>query len=397
MRGVAALYVVVYHVYRALTHYHLLSYPLAFAISWASAGRSAVAVFIVLSGYCLMLPVSRTADMQLAGGWRTFLQRRAWRILPPYYAALALSLLALTPFLHLLNNVAVYGADALPAFEPGVLLSHAFLVHNLSADWIYTIDGPMWSVATECQIYILFVCVLLPLARRFGTIAAVPAGFLIGAFLHSALRINYAASFWFIALFAMGMLAAEITHGTRASARLLRINWSRCSVLIFALFVLSFIVEDRLPIEIGPTVYTVWLDLLVGTGAMFFIIASAKQEHGADAPGNRLAQQVIGTIKRALESPMLVALGAFSYSLYLIHWPIIAVLDAILYRASATAFTHSLLLLASVPLCVLMAYGFHVVFERPFMRRRVRSATWDVAHPVVTGISQNAAPGGGSL
>ena len=57
---------------------------------------------------------------------------------------------------------------ALPAFEPGVVLSHLLLVHNLDERWIFKVDPPLWSVATEWQIYWLFPG-LLAVWRRHGS------------------------------------------------------------------------------------------------------------------------------------------------------------------------------------------------------------------------------------
>jgi peptidoglycan/LPS O-acetylase OafA/YrhL len=89
IRGLAALFVVVNHVFlRAFP-----GYPVDRAPVWAGVfiyGRFAVVVFIVLSGFSLALAPARR-------GWRLdgigrFAARRAWRILPPYWAALAFSL-----------------------------------------------------------------------------------------------------------------------------------------------------------------------------------------------------------------------------------------------------------------------------------------------------------------
>ena len=60
--------------------------------SWLMFGRSAVTVFIVLSGYCLMLPVVQSPRRELRSTFQQFITRRAWRILPPYYGALAVSI-----------------------------------------------------------------------------------------------------------------------------------------------------------------------------------------------------------------------------------------------------------------------------------------------------------------
>src|SRR6186713_3008000 len=88
LRALAAIYVVLFH---AGVGFLDSERPLAgFARTLQrglSYGHDAVAVFIVLSGYCLMLPVAR-ADGQFVRGVPNYFARRAWRILPPYFAAL---------------------------------------------------------------------------------------------------------------------------------------------------------------------------------------------------------------------------------------------------------------------------------------------------------------------
>src|SRR6478752_4047701 len=89
VRGLAALFVVVNHVFlRAFPGYPVDRAP--FWAGWFIYGRFAVVVFIVLSGFSLALSPARR-------GWRLdgisrFARRRAWRILPAYWAALAFSL-----------------------------------------------------------------------------------------------------------------------------------------------------------------------------------------------------------------------------------------------------------------------------------------------------------------
>ncbi len=118
LRGLAALYVVMHHAYYGLTAEASLPPLAAHLTYWLYLGRSAVDVFIVLSGYCLMLPIIRSG--RLSGGSGGFLRRRARRILPPYYAALGVSLLviAVLPPLHDLSHPDALWNEALPAFTP---------------------------------------------------------------------------------------------------------------------------------------------------------------------------------------------------------------------------------------------------------------------------------------
>src|SRR5579883_2111781 len=168
LRGLAAIYVVVYHIYVDMS---AQLQTVAHSSVWVtlvqavlSHGRTSVAAFIVLSGYCLMLPVARSPDGQLTGGWVRYLRRRARRILPPYYAALVLSLLvAIVIPTHWLPLMGEQWNHGQPALNPGAIVSHVLLLHNWSHTWEYRINPPMWSVALEWQIYFLFPLLLLPI------------------------------------------------------------------------------------------------------------------------------------------------------------------------------------------------------------------------------------------
>ena len=94
IRGLAALYVVLVHSYD-----YSSALPLQPALLWLAMakfvryGMFAVVIFIVLSGYCLMLPIVRSNKRYFSGGLLEFFKRRIRRILPPYYAALVFCIL----------------------------------------------------------------------------------------------------------------------------------------------------------------------------------------------------------------------------------------------------------------------------------------------------------------
>ena len=200
--------------------------PVQHVMSFFMPGSFAVAIFIVLSGYCLMLPVVRSGDFALRGGAANYLKRRAHRILPPYYAALALSLLFMACFTDLRRATGIQTQLALPTNSTNflhALIAHITLFHNLNYDWAFQIQLPMWSVGTEWQIYFLFPWILLPMWRKFGTMAPIIAGYGAGIALHFVLRgFCDCAAPWFIGLFAMGMAGAAISFSPRPFEAYLR-------------------------------------------------------------------------------------------------------------------------------------------------------------------------------
>lgn len=371
LRGLAALYVVIFHVYLEANYRWLgvvLPRKIWIASQWMIYGHSAVVVFIVLSGYCLMLPVIRSTSRQLPGGLREFIVRRTRRILPPYYAAVFLSLLLIALTSKWRQIVGASWSDMTPAFTPGVLVSHLLLFHNLNQSWILKIDSPMWSVAMEWQIYFIFALLLLPIWKRWGIGAALVVAFIFGLAPHFLIPTKYnldSTCPWYIGLFAFGMWGAVISFSKPGIHRRLhdRMPWGVFS----ALFLLCNLVPSRL--HIAWIELPNWLgDTFIGASTICLIICCTKRLRG-DPDANRLF------VLRLLESRWAVALGTFSYSLYLVHYPLLALMHLPLHRLNLSLpVSFLILLIVGVPVCVLAAYGFHCIFERPFLRRPVKKA-----------------------
>jgi peptidoglycan/LPS O-acetylase OafA/YrhL len=354
LRGLAALYVVFYHVYHPLTHYGPLLFPVNLLIGWAAAGRYAVSVFIVLSGFVLMLPITRSGTRTLPRGVSGFLMRRGRRILPPYCVALVLSVVVVAIFEGLLSDPTFYGESLLPVLSPGSLLSHVFLVHNLNREWIFSINSALWSVATEAQIYLVFALVLLPLSKRLPVWSLIVLGLGTGVVLHLGLGINTGASLWLLGAFAMGMFASEMAFGPN-TLRGSTLPWRAIGLGALAVFAALFITSHMMKLPIGQAYLMFILDGLIGLATTCFIILACRNPHTA-AP---------------LEKPLFQKLGAFSYSLYLVHFPVLAIADALLRHNRASQLVHLAgLLFVAVPIAIALSVATYWLAERPLTRRR---------------------------
>ncbi len=377
LRGLAALYVVLHHAYYGLTAEASLPPLVARLTYWLYLGRSAVDIFIVLSGYCLMLPIVRSQEGRLQGGALGFLQRRARRILPPFYAAMGVTLLliALVPALHDLSHPQALWSEALPAFTPGVIVSHLLLVHNFDPRWHSKIDYPMWSVATEWQIYFLFPLLLLPLWRRFGSVIAASAAFLIGL-VPLILFFNRfsGVSPQFLGLFALGMAAADLNFSSKTPLFLCRerLSWGWMAVLLVAGLVLVSLWHTPWPLSLA------FKDVLVGAATACLLVFCTRyltRHHETAVARSPATRRDAPWVLRLLESRPAVALGVYSYSLYLIHAPVLAACQYFL-RPLPLPPTLALVLMlgAGVPLALLFSYLFHLAFERPFLSRSLGKA-----------------------
>ena len=345
LRGLAALYVLLHHTWQRCTQdVAALALPQwsHWFTRWLGWGHYGVAVFIVLSGYCLMLPVSRSQDGTMRGGVRQFFIRRARRILPPYYATLVLALL-LMAFIP----SRFWAGYSDKAFDPIVLSTHVFLVHNFFQQTNLRIDPPMWSVATEWQIYFLFPLLLLPIWKRFGLATLILVAVLSGQLLR---HVCEGAVPQYIGLFAFGMAGCILSN--RAQVRSL--PWTLLAVSTFCAFLLAVPHEDQ------HRWTKMWiLDYLVGAATTLLLIALAS-------PRPPLL------LLRVLTSRSAVILGTFSYSLYLTHALILVLIHEMMIGLSPS--THLWLIWGlGIPVCLGFAFVFHLVFERPFMPGRPRT------------------------
>jgi peptidoglycan/LPS O-acetylase OafA/YrhL len=357
LRGIAASYVALSHIAIALLFFSpkLVSVPhwLVRSLAVFNMAQAAVVVFIVLSGYCLMIPIVRSGG-QLKGGFASYIRRRATRILPPYYAAAIFSIALIEISLRLGLR------DDLDHRSLGVLLSHLFVVHNVSQSWYHAIDPPMWSVAVEWQIYFMLPLVLLPVWRRFGAVAAALAALVLGY----APRLVFGAAWdfscpWFLGLFGMGMLGATLSFSEDPGiARFrMRLPWGIGSLLL-GTGVVIFLLKNR-----GFYPDHEWLiDPILGAAALGLLVCCTERLS---------AGQPLPPLARVFGSRPAVWLGDFSYSIYLVHYPLLVMGWHMLLWIPMSPLTRAGVMFAfGFPLLIGVSYLFHLVFERRFMPGR---------------------------
>ena len=358
IRGLAALFVVVNHIFlRAFP-----GYPVDHAPFWAAPfiyGRFAVVVFIVLSGFSLALSPARD-------GWRLdgvsrFAHRRARRILPPYWAALAFSLAVA----WLVVPPPGQGAPDVKS-----VVVNGVLVQNLVG--APTPNGSFWSMAVEAQLYVLFPLLLL-MVRRWGAIVMVATVTLVvvtvGILATHVSRLDVFATQSppdLAALFAVGVVSAGVVGASGAR----RWPWAWLA-LAAAAPVLAMIAWQG---SVWTLDHLLWVDLALGP-AIGCLLAGLATGHAAP-------------LGRLLDARPLRSLGSSSYSLYLTHGPIVVVVYETLVAGrvpqGVPAFVVSLALV--VPLTIAFARVFASVFETPFRHRLSWSrAAWRGRSPVTRG------------
>jgi peptidoglycan/LPS O-acetylase OafA/YrhL len=395
VRAVAALWVVASHLW--ISQYGMSARVGMFGLlsNWLLYSHFAVDAFIVLSGYCLALPAIRRQGLR--GGVLDFYRRRARRILPPLYIALALAV-ALAALIHKLD-LGTWYVDRSALAVNALLLQDAFLKWNI-------FDSPLWSVAVEWRIYFLFP-ILLFVLLRYGRLAALLTAGIAGYAVTAYLRLRYPAMMlmcpWYLFLFAMGSAAAlsgiipvrggpaaagvrdqrtpaqcnhanfpsgaMTEHDGWANAATAREKWflQRPGVLLGGLLIPAYIAvhAHRLTTDaFGGADFGLnmpWIDALVGAVVAVFLLRLHRNQQ----------QGIPSRTVRLLSWPPLVKLGGFSYSIYLVHRLVIIVMVRVLDSQHLALLAEpfmrfALLSTLGLPIIIAVSYLFYRAFERPF-------------------------------
>ena len=354
VRGLAALWVVLSHLWIIPCGLAARDNWLGWLTNWTLYSHFAVDIFIVLSGFCLILPVTR--DGRLQGGAVSFFWRRARRILPPFYAALAFSI-GIAILIQTLTHRPLH--IPLPA-----ILANIFLVQDLLLK-LNIFNGPFWSIAVEWRIYFLFP-VLVWVLGRYGKRAVLLLALLVGGILTLLLlRLHpemILACPWYLLLFASGLCAGAVSgQRERRGERLLCLT---CGVFGLA-GLIALVHAHPITAQGGGDfgVYLPFVDPLVGAAAATVLLLASRSPRWVPL----------------LSWRPLVSLGTFAYSLYLVHLPCLLLVNTLLTvyaPAFRTPLDHVYALLLTLPLVVGIARFFYFVFEKPFLRRRQQAQQW---------------------
>jgi peptidoglycan/LPS O-acetylase OafA/YrhL len=318
-------------------------------------GWFGVDLFFVLSGYLITGILLDTRDH--AGYFRSFIARRALRILPLYYAVLILVTIAL------LGGFIDGSSGALPYFW-------TYLQNWLRLDGeTYRIKmlAHFWSLAIEEQFYLFWPLLIWILPRRAigwmcGGVVLAAAG---ARLLIPAIGSAESGAMYFLTPTRMDALAAGglLAVAFRSDWLMVRIRLVAPVLVGLSIAVIAVITsklghfrpEDALTVTVGLSANTL----------LFVAVIALSMTTNFD-----------GRWRRTLRHRRLAYLGQISYGAYVFHWPVM-VLTAKFWRFSHFGFFASQLLYWMVTFTVTfvvagLSYRF---FERPLLRLKDRFVT----------------------
>jgi peptidoglycan/LPS O-acetylase OafA/YrhL len=348
LRGVAALIVVVHHSLLtvpvlASPYYTEQSPPTHHWVAWLLvntplhlvwAGTEAVFVFFVLSGLVLALPVGRALRSY---GWLAYYPRRLVRLYLPVAAAVVFG--SVLPLLVAREGSATMGAWLMHrpahATTDGVLLDLT-LVSGTSR-----LISPLWSLQWEVWFSLLlpaFVAFAV-LGRRWLWPKAALLLLLTGVGAETG-----RPSLTYLPMFGAGVLLATRLDDVRAwGARLSSRTWW---LLVAGAVLLELSYWLLLPWGVGHSTLMVMRPVAL-VGATVLVAAAAAWR----SAGRLLTWKPVHWV------------GTISFSLYLVHEPIVIAI-AYLVGQGHTAFVLPL----ALPASLLVARLFHRLVEQPSHR-----------------------------
>jgi len=377
LRGLAALYVLIGHARWLLWEGYsegYLHHPddygrvgkalvlLASAFRW---GNAAVIFFFVLSGFVIHLGYARRA---LAEGPRVrfdywpYLVRRARRLYPPFLLALLLTW-ALDTWGRRLRLPLHHGLYPL-LLDGGLGFDHRLTtaVRNLVfiTNPVFGSDGPLWSLNYEAYFYLLYPAVFA-IARRSwqaATIALVALSAIGFAPIWPASLLWLRGVFELMIVWWLGALLAERFAGR------LWLGYGRLSMLTLSFLALPFWRWD-------PNAQAIVLGFAF-TGMLAACLGLKESGRVASSGGQGSFGRWVARGSRVVSClARLRPLGAMSYTLYVIHFPILVFMGGCLTKArGGTLPEHFGWAALGILLCVLIAWLFHFLVERPFTSHR---------------------------
>lgn len=341
LRGLAAYMVVVFHarvdlwqgwhVVSAKAELDMFSRIMAYLSVPTAFGGAGVMLFFILSGYCIALPHAGPEGRPLR--LREYFVRRFFRIYPPYLATVLLC-----GFFTVWAAKSGHAALADPrGYVPSLLM-----LQNYTTGQIF-LNPSLWSLPVEIELYVVFPLFLL-LLRRAGAGVGWGGELLVsgvGLFLHElgwiAAALNF-AKFWLI--WWSGAMLAE----WRRSGRLGQpgLFWLGSGVIALGLALWGTFKDWD----------SAWLHFPYAYG--FFVLLWGMLAHEA---------RIDPVLRRF--APLVIFAGTISYSLYLVHFPILRVGGYFWERAFGAKPENFVWALVAVLPITFVAWLFYQVIEKP--------------------------------
>lgn len=293
-------------------------------------GRMAVQIFLVVGGFLAAASLAPQGRSVVREPLQLIL-RRYRRLALPLMVAVGITIVVAASVRPWLPHPSVPDA---PGFWQ--LLAHLFLLQDLLG--LEALSAGIWYVAIDFQLFVISVVLLtlLPDMRHRWAVLVLAVASLLVFNRRAGLDMT---GLYFFGSYALGMLAWWASRSAQPSRWVL-------AMLGLAGTALALDFRGRLLVALLVALTLVWL-----------------QRNGRSA------------VRRWLQTPWLLGLGQISYSVFLIHFPVCLLVNALVSQLwPAQLAANSCGLVAAFLLSLLAGWGLYLSVESPEAPwRRVRS------------------------
>jgi peptidoglycan/LPS O-acetylase OafA/YrhL len=256
-------------------------------------------------------------------------------------------------FVQALFHIRIYHRELDVHYVASWLLWHAFMMQNLSTNYVVAIDAPLWSLALEFQLYVFFP-LLVEAFRRFNKLGVLLLVFIATSVYRAAVPEHLAALdplYTFILPDAVFGRLFEFSVGMYVAHKVA--NWYQGDKMPFRIgdYMLAVSV-----VSLGFWNFDIFGDASLGVILALVVLAASRSER---------------SFSRLFSNPTLARIGIFSYSVYLVHQPILMGIGGkVANDHLSNVINWALVLFAVIPLLIGIGYVFHLFFEKPFISTR---------------------------
>jgi peptidoglycan/LPS O-acetylase OafA/YrhL len=298
-------------------------------------------LFFILSGFV----ICKSLHEKKEGHLLIFIQNRVARILPPLIGAIVLTFILYLALVYLFSIKNLNSIGDLYYVRPELEIKFSTWINALLLvpDSGLTVNGPIWTIGYEWWCYMLIlVIVFFKLKKQYGLMIFITASLLL------VLYNSYSGIIVFFLTFLMG--GGWFIIFTRFSNRATLVTG--LIVGVFSCWALSFY-DFMSCIFSLDSFYNIYINsfqllfsLVIVSGLM--ILSFLRKSTFFSFVFSRIAKH-----------------AKYSYSLYLIHFPILVIIAVIFDKFSSISNVNRILVLIPIMIMILaLSYIFSLFFER---------------------------------
>lgn len=354
LRGLAAIYVLIHHARSFLwigysngylKHPQLFDLPnkvMMYFLSLFIYGHQAVIFFFVLSGFAIHFKYAyQLSEGDNHFGLKTYLIRRIKRIYPTFLFALFLT--------FVLDTIgrSIYSLDL--SNSPNVIIKNNFNLNSLILNISFLIDNDkflwgsnaaLWSLKYEWWFYMLYPILFLIIRKSIILSIIVVIIFYVLSFIQVIWPAQLLKDvFSYLIIWYLGVLLAEIYF------KRLKIKLNYLIPLVLLAPILLFLAGRYNGILEDLGWGLVFMSII-----LFFLSLDIKSK----------VLMILDKFKN---------LGSFSFTLYVVHVPILVLIRTYMFRNLQSASYTFGYVFFGIILCLITSYALHFLIEKPFTRR----------------------------